>query len=78
VREMGQSAWLSTSFLTLQCSEGRVNAMGTECWLQRLAASRLSKNFCGTMKSHWPACLDQQDAASQDAQKVRPARPQAS
>jgi hypothetical protein len=30
VREMGQSAWLSTSFLTLQGSEGRVNAMGTE------------------------------------------------
>ena len=25
MREMGQSAWLSTSFLTLQGSEGRVN-----------------------------------------------------
>jgi hypothetical protein len=29
VREMGQSAWLSTSSLTLQGSEGRVNAMDT-------------------------------------------------
>jgi hypothetical protein len=33
VREMGQSAWLSTSSLTLQGSEARVNAMetGTGC-----------------------------------------------
>jgi hypothetical protein len=30
VREMGQSAWLSTLSLTLQGSEGRVNAMETE------------------------------------------------
>jgi hypothetical protein len=30
VREMGQSAWLSTSSITLQGSEGRVNAMETE------------------------------------------------
>jgi hypothetical protein len=30
VREMGQSAWLNTSSLTLQASEGRVNAMETE------------------------------------------------
>jgi hypothetical protein len=29
VREMGQSAWLSTSSLTLQGSEARVNAMET-------------------------------------------------
>ena len=29
MREMGQSAWLSTSSLTLQGSEGRVNAMET-------------------------------------------------
>ena len=29
MREMGQSAWLSTSFLTLQGSEGRVNARET-------------------------------------------------
>jgi len=29
VREMGQSAWLSTSFLTLQGWEARVNAMET-------------------------------------------------
>jgi len=30
VREMGQSAWLSTSSLTLQGSEGRVNGMETK------------------------------------------------
>jgi len=30
VREMGQSAWLSTLFLTLQGSEGRVNTRETE------------------------------------------------
>jgi hypothetical protein len=30
VREMGQSAWLNTSSLTLQGSERRVNAMETE------------------------------------------------
>lgn len=30
MREMGQSAWLSTSSFTLQGSEGRVNAMETE------------------------------------------------
>ena len=29
MREMGQSAWLSTSFSTLQGSEGRVNARET-------------------------------------------------
>ena len=29
MREMGQSAWLSTSSLTLQGSEGRVNARET-------------------------------------------------
>ena len=29
VREMGQSAWLNTSFLTIQGSEGRVNARET-------------------------------------------------
>ena len=29
MREMGQSAWLSTSTLTLQGSERRVNAMET-------------------------------------------------
>ncbi len=31
MREMGQSAWLSTSFLTLQGSEERVNAM--KAWI---------------------------------------------
>ena len=30
MREMGQSAWLSTLTLTLQGSEGRVNARKTE------------------------------------------------
>jgi len=37
VREMGQSAWLNTSFLTLQGAEGRVNARetgtGSNDWL---------------------------------------------
>jgi len=29
VREMGQSAWLNTSFFTLQGAEGRVNTRET-------------------------------------------------
>ncbi len=38
--------------------------------------SRQRKNFCGTVEFQWPAHLGQQENHVQDAQKVRPARPQ--
>jgi len=39
-------------------------------------ASRPRKNYVGTPDLHWSACLGQQENISQEAQKVRPARPQ--
>ena len=37
---------------------------------------RLRKNEAGLPEIQWSACLGQQDTNPQDAQKVRPARPQ--
>ena len=39
-------------------------------------ASRLLKKYYGTPDFHWSAYLWQQERTTQDAQKVRPARPQ--
>src|SRR5262249_54854509 len=38
--------------------------------------NRLRKNEAGLPEIQWFACLGQQDTNPQDAQKVRPARPQ--
>ena len=76
MREMGQSAWLSTSSLTLQGWKARVNAMetGTGC-NDRIS---WSNNY-----SVWPAsnrgfgeAPRGKHAVMQDAQKDRSARPQ--
>jgi hypothetical protein len=37
---------------------------------------RLRKNDAGPLEVQWSACTGQQNATLQDAQKVRPARPQ--
>jgi len=37
--------------------------------------SRQRKNYCGTVGIQWPAHLGPQENTTQDAQKVRPARP---
>jgi len=38
--------------------------------------NRPGKNYCGTVEIQWPAHRGQQEHATQDAQKGRPARPQ--
>ena len=38
--------------------------------------NRLRKNYYGTMEIQWSTCLGQWENTRQDAQKVRPARPQ--
>ena len=76
MREMGQSAWPSTSSVTLQASERRVNAMETEVGCNDRIS--WSNNY-----SVWPAsnrgfgeAPRGKHAVMQDAQKDRSARPQ--
>jgi len=58
VREMGQSAWLSTSFLTLQGTEGKSQCEGGK--KLALTTSRLQKNSVLMPGLHWSVRPGQQ------------------
>ena len=88
MREMGQSAWLSTSSLTLQGSEARVNAMetGIGCndwisWSNNYSVWPVSRQSSGDTPGMIAPFRDHSRAirclyVEQDAQKGCPARPQ--
>src|SRR3972149_1784051 len=54
---------------------GANRSVPTHFHTERLA-SRLRKNYCGTVEIQWSVRLGQQENNAQGAQKGRPARPQ--